>query len=228
MKNVKNMLLKKCLLNSIALVVISLATPVFANTEENQLVLNYDGFFDRLEDLDEAEYQDIKLAFYFMNQSGEACPVKSVKLQTKLKQMEVYNLPSGEILLPFDHQLDADKAAIVIEKQDEQLCGLDMRLESVILLDKDVDVIKAKSLVATFDLALNDLAGMMSFTLPDVVGVTFKSEVNQVLSITNEKIGKCELNRCTVTLAELSSLQEQKQKTISFSRSITKVVPFIQ
>jgi hypothetical protein len=227
MKNVKNKIL-----SSFVILITAIVMPTYVYAQENQsernLILNYDGFFDRMEDLDEAEYQDIKLAFYFMNQSGDACPVKSVRLQTQLKEMEVYNLPSGEILLPFDHQLDADKAAIVIEKQDTQVCGLDMRLESVILLDKDVDVIKAKSLVATFDLALNDLAGVMSFTLPDVVGVTFKSETNDILTITNSQAGKCELNACTLTLTELALYQGQNQETINFSHSIIKAVPFIQ
>jgi hypothetical protein len=195
-----------------------------AASEENQLVLNYDGFFDRLEDLNESEYQDIKLAFYFMNQQGDACPVKSVRLQTQLNKMEVYYLPSGEILLPFDHQLDADKAAIVIEKADDQICGLNMRLESVILLDKDVDVTKAKSLISTFDLALNDLAGMMSFTLPDVVGISFKAAADETLTINNMIAGECKLNSCTLSLADLDLYQDK----VSFSHSIVKALPFIK
>lgn len=223
MKNAKNKVF-----SSVVILLTSLIFHGSVHANDNQLVLNYDGFFDRIEDLDEPEYQDIKLAFYFMDKVGKACPVKSVKLQTKLKELEVYYLPSGEILLPFDHQLDADKAAIVIEKQDDEICGLDMRLETSILFEDKVDVSKAKSLVGTFDLALNDLAGMMSFTLPDVVGVTFKSEDNGVLTIKNSQVGQCESNVCTLTLAELALYQEQNLETINFSHSIVKAVPFIQ
>lgn len=200
----------------------------FVTANNHQLVLNYDGFFDRMDDLRESEYQDIKLAFYFMDTEGKACPIKSVRLQTQLKQLDVYHLESGEILLPFDHQLDADKAAIVIEKQDDKTCGLNMRLESVVLLDKRVKVTKAQSLINTFDLALDDLAGMMSFTLPDVVGITFKGPENQTLTINNMLSGKCELNSCTLTKQELQQYLSQGNTTLNFSHSIAKALPFIQ
>ncbi|MDU0111644.1 DUF2987 domain-containing protein [Psychrosphaera aquimarina] len=199
-------------------------SPFNTYADSTQLVLNYDGFFDRMDDLDEPEYQDIKLAFYFMDVKGNACPVKAVRLQTQLAKKEVYHLASGEILLPFDHQLDADKAAIVIDKVDSQPCGLDMRLETSILFEQKVGVEKAKSLIGTFDLALNDLAGMMSFTLPDVVGITFKSKIGETLTITNLAAGHCELNACTLTLSDLTLYQE----TIKFSHTIMKAVPYIK
>jgi hypothetical protein len=221
MQTIKN----RVLIGSLVLLVSSfLPMAVHAVSEENQLVLNYDGFFDRLEDLNESQYQHIKLAFYFMNKQGKACPVKSVRLQTKLDEMEVYSLPSGEILLPFDHQLDADKAAIVIEKADNQICGLNMRLESVILLDKDVDVAKAKSLISTFDLALNDLAGMMSFTLPDVVGISFKAAPNEMLTIIDMVAGECKLNSCTLRSQDLELYKDK----VSFSHSIVKALPYLE
>lgn len=214
----------KCVLSGIFIILTSALFPIKTNASETQLVLNYDGFFDRMEDLDEAKYQDIKLAFYFMDVNGNACPIKSVTLKTQLDKMEVYNLPSGEILLPFDHQLDADKAAIVIDKVDAKQCGLDMRLETSILLDEHITIEKTKSLIQAFDLALNDLAGMMAFTLPDVVGITFKSKFDEVLEISNAKAGQCKLNTCTLTLADL----DQYQDTLEFSHTLVKAVPYIK
>ncbi len=217
--------MQKVKLHVLASLLIAFSSFVSAN---NQLVLNYDGFFDRMDDLRESQYQDIKLAFYFMDTEGKACPIKSVRLQTQLKQLDVYHLETGEILLPFDHQLDADKAAIVIEKQDDKTCGLNMRLESVVLLDEKVEISKAQSLINTFDLALDDLAGMMSFTLPDVVGITFKGPENQTLAINNRLAGKCKLNSCTLTKQELQQYLSQGQTTLTFSHSIAKALPYIQ
>ena len=73
------------------------------NAFEKQVVLNYDGFFDRMDDLNVPEFVDIKLAFYFVELgSTNACTIIRSQIRTKLDSMDVYFLESGELLLPFD------------------------------------------------------------------------------------------------------------------------------
>ena len=120
---------------------------------EKEVILNYDGFFDRMDDLNEPEFVDIKLAFYF-NELGStnACPIIRSQIRTKLDSMDVYFLESGEVLLPFDEQLDLDKAKLVITTTDNVDCGLNMRLEASFLIEQEIKIEKAKTLVKTFDL----------------------------------------------------------------------------
>lgn len=208
----------------ISILLATLITPMVSFANDNQVVLNYDGFFDRMDDLDEAQYQDIKLAFYLLDKQEQPCPVNSVKLQTKFKHQEVYVLDSGEILLPFEPKLDQDKAAIVIDKKDSTECGLNMRLESSQLFNNKIPTQQIKSLINTFDLAFNDLGGMMSFMLPEVIGITFKFEPGQLPQLSNPSLGKCEKDLgCTLKISDLNA----EQGDIEFNYKPIKAVPLI-
>lgn len=201
---------------------------VIADVEEQQtttLELNYDGFFDRMDDLDEAEYVDVKLAFYF-NQlnSKKACPIRSAKLQTKIKSMPVYYLEDGEVLLPFDEQLDMDKAKLLIETEKGLNCGLNMRLENSFLLNQTMDNTKLVHLVATFNDALQDLGGMMSFLVPQVTGVTVLGKPGEQLSMEIGDKSWCSNNQCKLTSAILKSAS----RPFVFTSKPAKIVPFIK
>ncbi len=202
----------------------SIAMNKNAMDSESTMVLNYDGFFDRIEKLDDPEFMDVKLAFYLKRlKDGSTCPIKSVNLKTKLKNKSVYFLDNGEVILPYDKQLDLDKAHVVIEKNTFDECGLDMRLESTKLFNKEVSVEDINQLTKSFDGALKELAGMMSFLTPDVVGVTFVSSENSTLSLVNSKLGKCNENRCTITINNLVNTE-----VILFNQKPDKAIPFIK
>lgn len=192
---------------------------------QDKIELNYDGFFDRMKDIEEAEYQGVKLAFYLRDKAGQACPVKSAKLATKLKEKEVYVLETGEILLPYAPKFDQDKANLVIEKQDDRECGLTMSLESNVLFDANVPQKQALDITNKLALAFDDLGGMMSFMLPKVEGITFKFEEGTLGQLTNSNIAKCEIDTgCTIMASDLESFKGQ----LSFNKKPVKAVPFIQ
>jgi len=205
---------------------LSLSLVLVAPSEAaQQLVLNYDGFFDRLEDLDEPEYSKVTLGFYFKEiGSNEPCKMTSVKLKSQSESKDVYFYPSGEVLLPFDEQLDMDKAKLIISHETSHDCGLDMRLESKALLSKTIKSQEAEELLLTFDAALDELAGMMSFLLPDVAGVTFLASEGQKLTLDNPHGIECDELGCTVLKSELEGLND----TLRFNVVPKKAVPFIK
>ena len=196
-----------------------------AVASEKEVVLNYDVFFDRMDDLNEPEYVDIKLAFYF-NELGKAkaCPILDAKIKTKLDEMQVYYLDTGEVLLPFDEKLDQNKAKLIIVTQDGVDCGLNMRLEASFLVSQTVEKEKALGLVKTFDAGLKELSGMMSFLTPDVTGLTFLVKEGAELQLMSNEIGKCKDNRCTLTAEEISTAT----LPLAFSSTPEKIVPYIQ
>lgn len=209
-------------LTKLALLSLSLLSPLaFA---QDKLELNYDGFFDRMKDLDEPEYQGVKLAFYLMDKEGQPCPVDDAKLTTKLKKQDVYVLDNGEILLPYEPLLDQDKALLVINKKDNRECGLNMRLESNQLFEAKVEKQQAQQLTEKFALAFDDLGGMMSFMLPKVKGITFKFTDDVKPQLNSSKLGKCESNGCTITMDNLAEFNGD----IEFNQKPIKAVPFIQ
>ena len=211
-------------LNNILLASLLAMSPL-SLAKDNALVLNYDGFFDRMDDLDEPEYVDVKLAFYFKNkQNGEACKIDSAELKTQDRQKQVYFLASGELLLPFDEQLDMDKAKLIIHKQDNQECGLDMRLENSQLLSQDITTEQVSKLTKTFGLALKELGGMMSFLVPDVAGVTFLAKPGQALVVESSSKIQCNDNGCTIKAGDMTN----DNQTIRFNYPPQKAVPFIE
>ncbi len=192
------------------------------------LVLSYDGFFDRIKKFDDPEFSNVKLAFYLKTlKTNQACKINSVYLKTKLKSKKVYFYETGEIVLPFDIQLDLDKANVVINKQTDEECGLDMRIESVALLNKTMTKDEINSLINTFKLALDKQAGMMSFLLPEVKGVTFVGEQGKSLAIKNTLVGSCSEKGCSITKSDLDDLYSE-EKLIEFNAAPVKAVPFIQ
>lgn len=209
-------------LSQIALLALSVL-PISA-LAQNKLELNYDGFFDRMKDLEEPEYQGVKLAFYLMDREGSPCPVSNAKLSTKVKEQEVYVLENGELLLPYEPLLDQDKALLLIDKKDDRECGLNMRLESNILFNDKVSKQQALELTNKFAAAFDDLGGMMSFMLPKVEGITFQFAPEVAAEIAPEKLGKCDDNKCTVMKGDLVKFDGQ----LTFNNKPVKVVPYIQ
>lgn len=193
-------------------------------TAQDKLELNYDGFFDRMKDLEEPEYQGVKLAFYLMDREGIPCPVSGAKLTTKIKNQEVYVLDNGELLLPYEPLLDQDKALLIIDKKDSRECGLNMRLESSQLFNTKVEKQKAIELTDKFAAAFDDLGGMMSFMLPKVEGVTFKFAGDESPALIPSHLGKCEKSGCTILKGDLVKLEGD----FEFNSKPLKAVPYIQ
>lgn len=197
------------------------------NAQAEKISLNYDGFFDRMDDLNAPEYQNVKLAFYLKNKEGQACKIESAELATKLVKKDVYFLDSGELLLPFDEKLDQEKASLNVTVADNQNCSLTIQLESSQLHTNSLKVKDAKHLVSTFDTALKDLAGMMSFLTPDVNGITVVGTKGQIY--TAETMFKLcqQTDVCVIDVNELNNAMTNNVNSIEFSENISKILPYI-
>ena len=192
--------------------------------QDTSLILNYDGFFDRLDDLDEPEYADITLGFYFRKLgSQQPCGIRSAVIKSQSDERNVYFYPSGEVILPFDKQLDMDKAKLIIEKIDASQCGLDMRLETKAVLSATIPKAQVLRYIKTFDLALDEMGGMMAFMMPDVAGITFLAAEDKPLQFNNSGIGRCDAFGCTLMLTELDKLDQ----ALIFNYQPNKAVPYI-
>lgn len=199
-------------------------TPVTNSDKSTTMVLNYDGFFDRIDDIEAIEYSDIKLAFYFTSiESNLVCPIRSATLKTKFKAIPVYYLADGEVILPYDRKLDQDKAQLLIETDFGYNCGLNMRLENRFLLSETLPTGRLVNLVSVFDNALQDLGGMMSFLVPNVDGLTFLGKADETLTITNGRSEWCSENQCKITIADLKSVGQ----ALHFSSEPLKIMPYI-
>ncbi len=212
-------------MNFIKPLLLALSLAPSAVLAQDKLELNYDGFFDRMKDLEEPEYQGVKLAFYLMDREGQPCPITTAKLSTKVKQQDVYVLDNGEMLLPYEPLLDQDKALLVIDKKDSRECGLNMRLESNQLFDAKVSKQHTLELTDKFAAAFDDLGGMMSFMLPKVRGITFKFADDVTPEMTNPALGECnQQSGCTILKGDLVKSDSE----VEFNHKPVKAVPYIQ
>ena len=207
---------------------LALASALFISSpsiaQDTKLILNYDGFFDRLDDLDEPEYADITLGFYFRKLgTQEPCGIRSAVIKSQTDERNVYFYPSGEVILPFDEQLDMDKAKLIIEKLDASQCGLDMRLETKSVISATITKEQVFHYIQTFDLALDEMGGMMAFMMPDVAGITFLAAEDKPLQLKNSGIGRCDTYGCTLMLTELDKIDQ----ALIFNYQPNKAVPYI-
>ena len=81
----------------------------------SEFVVAYDGFYDRLKVVNKGEFQYAQVNFYLTDiATNEVCTIKSGK-SLQQQEFDLTYTDQAQLLLPFDKQLDTDKAVIVVQ-----------------------------------------------------------------------------------------------------------------
>ena len=193
-----------------------------------EFVMSYDGFYDRLKVVNKGDFQYARVNFYISDiGSNEVCSIKSGTILTEKNEYPLNYTDKAQLLLPYDKQLDTDKAVIVVQpKNPVHDCQLKLQIEANEL--DGLALSKQSLLVINNELEelLTDLSGffvskLMWFLLPEQKGVvvTFKTPKQ----FDDERI-TCEKSVCYF---EVTDSWEDNITVLADINEVVKVTPWI-
>ncbi len=220
--------MNKYLLNMASLLVLMLLSSTTFNASAREFVMSYDGFYDRLKVVNKGDFQYARVNFYISDiGSNERCAIKSGTILTENNEYPLNYTEQAQLLLPFDKQLDTDKAVIVIEPQNPMHdCQLKLQIEANEL---DGLVFSKQSLFTVhteLETLLNDLSGffvskLMWFLLPEQKGVVVT--FNKPMQFTEQNV-HCEQQVCYFAVADDWQADNHKLAEIT---DVVKITPWI-
>ncbi|MEZ7278442.1 DUF2987 domain-containing protein [Pseudoalteromonas sp. 68 DY56-GL68] len=172
----------------------------------SEFVVAYDGFYDRLKVVNKGEFQYAQVNFYLTDiASNEVCTIKSGKIITEQQEFDLTYTEQAQLLLPFDKQLDTDKAVIVVQPMNPKHdCQLKLQIEATQLDEFILTKANLFALDQEFDELLSDLSGffvskLMWFLLPEQKGVVLKFDSTDAMSAEGVS---CKENRCFINVTD--------------------------
>ncbi|OXS16852.1 hypothetical protein CGX12_01990 [Zobellella denitrificans] len=100
--------------------------------QAESLALGYSGFYKHMDTVAKARVERAGLGFYLSRQDGQGlCHVESGDVMVAGERRDrVEVLPHGQFLLPFDKQLDLDKAVVMLEVEQPERCDISIRIQA--------------------------------------------------------------------------------------------------
>ncbi|WP_240223866.1 DUF2987 domain-containing protein [Rheinheimera hassiensis] len=169
------------------------------------LLLSYNGFYNRMKKLQQPEYSDITLAFALTGErSGQACKYYSLGLKSDLHDITLDIAGNGEISLPYDEALKDSNAILeVLQADNAEPCQVQFRLRSRMRLANDLTLPQLQHYRSQFDVLLDDMAGLSKYWLPEVSGVIVEFADDVVmpqLDAATAAATQCQAKRCLIHL----------------------------
>jgi len=179
---------------------------VASKAAATEFVVAYDGFYDRLKVVNKGEFQYAQVNFYLSDiATSEVCTIKSGKIITEKQEFDLTYTDKAQLLLPFDKQLDTDKAVIVVQPENpKHECQLKLQIEATDLADFELSKANLYTLNEEFDELLSDLSGffvskLMWFLLPEQQGVVLKFNGQDAISANDVS---CKEQRCSIKVTD--------------------------
>ncbi|TMO58633.1 DUF2987 domain-containing protein [Pseudoalteromonas aurantia] len=200
--------------------------------QAKEFVVSYDGFYDRLKVIEKGEFEFARVNFYVVDIATLApCTIASGKIITEKTEAPLVYTEQAKLLLPFDKQLDKDKAVVVLEPKNLQHnCQLKFQIEAEHFDSSHLTSTHLFQLHTEFDELLADLSGffvskLMHFLLPEQKGVVI--EFSEPVTFSHEQI-QCEDTVCKFSID--STWQESTTKLLSSNdrATIVTVKPWIE
>lgn len=205
-----------------------LSMTVFS-TNAREFVMSYDGFYDRLKIVNKGEFQYARVNFYISDiRTGKKCSIESGTILTENNEYPLNYTQEAQLLLPFDKQLNTDKAVIVIQPQDPlHECQLKLQIEANELNDLTFNKHALYTIHNELDELLTDLSGffvskLMWFLLPQQKGVVVTFKTPQHVDVEGVY---CEDSKCYFEV--LKTWKDDKTLLGDFSQ-VVKVTPWIK
>jgi hypothetical protein len=213
---------------ALALAALGFAQPAMADN----FVVSYDGFHDRLKVIEKGEFEFARVNFYIVDiASLEPCKIAKGKIVTENSETPLTYTDEAQLLLPYDDQLDKDKAVIVIEPQNPRHdCQLKFQIEAEHFGLDNLTKADIYQLHHEFDELLSDLSGffvskLMGFLLPSQKGISvkFDSDVNF-----NQSGVSCADKVCKFTVEDSWEGDDFKFTSDAMSAKPVLVTPWIE
>ena len=137
------------------------------------LNLGYSGFYKYMAKVEKAKVEHAELGFYLSRADGQGlCHIESgiVRVDDTLKS-EVKVLPHGQFVLPYDKQLDLDKALVELEVTDTEQCDISIQIQAN-LAGGDVSMAQLRQVEDEMYRLLQKMAGWPGrYFVPELQGI---------------------------------------------------------
>jgi len=220
--------MNKSIIKSTKAISLLLLSAVALNVSAKEFVMSYDGFYDRLKVVNKGDFQYARVNFYISDiATNEACAIKSGTILTENNEYPLNFTDKAQLLLPFDKQLDTDKAVIVVEPQNPNHdCQLKLQIEANELEGLTLSKQSLYTINTELDELLTDLSGffvskLMWFLLPEQQGVAVT--FNAPTQLANKNV-KCEKSVCYFAVEDD---WEDDATILGNINNVVKVTPWI-
>lgn len=206
-------------MKKLACLLLCCAAPVLAK----ESVFTYDGFYARLKKSEQAQYSHVTLTFLLRQQNSErVCDIEEALLTTDLLKQPLILASNGELLLPYDQEMNDNKAKIrLIQQADAVPCDLNFRLRNKLPLSASLKIVEIQKIHQQFQLLMNEMAGLAKYMLPEMKGVTILFSQPAHLTTPVDYV-RCDGMQCIVDLTKVSA-----SDTLEFSQTPEYIVPWL-
>ncbi|MDV2856929.1 MULTISPECIES: DUF2987 domain-containing protein [Oceanimonas] len=151
------------------------------SAQADTLTLGYSGFYKHLDTVADAGTEQATLGFYLSRHDGKGlCTINSGIVEMEGQQKAVVEvLPHGEFVLPYDKQLDTDKAVVKLDVTSPVQCDISIQIQSVLPAGM-TDAAQLRYVRDEMTTLLKEMAGWPGrYFVPDVKGIQLQPLVKE-------------------------------------------------
>ncbi|QFI37537.1 DUF2987 domain-containing protein [Moritella marina ATCC 15381] len=155
--------------------VVLLSSLLVPSLSAQELVVGYDGFYNRIKSSKKEQYDNTKMGVFLNNsQTGKHCQIENAFINFEGAITDVEIGKDSELLLPFNKQLRDDKAKLHVNVTDIASCDLALQIMASENNSTEYSSLALVKQIEEFDLFLGNMAGYFGrMNLPTTIGVQF-------------------------------------------------------
>jgi len=155
--------------------VVLLSSLLVPSLSAQELVVGYDGFYNRIKNSKKEEYVNTKIGVFLNNsQTGKHCQIENAFINFEGAITNVEIGADSELLLPYDKDLRDNKAKLHVNVTDTASCDLAFQIMAADNNSAEYSTLSLVKQIEEFDLFLGNMAGYFGrMNLPATVGVQF-------------------------------------------------------
>ena len=188
--------------------------------------MRYSSLYSKLKQNVKEGHDDVRIAFYLLNQSdGKVCTVHKGWMRKDEHYEELAIPADNELSVPVDSNLRQANPDVTFVIDDGITCDLSMQVIASKDYGRTLNQAEIAALIPQMDSMLSDLGGMFSsWFMPEVSGVVihFANGVSEPVKLSGGKSIAIEGNKAVVKLAELAEDEE-----VLLPEQALKVTPWI-
>ena len=155
--------------------VVLLSSLLVPSLSAQELVVGYDGFYNRIKNSKKEQYVNTKIGVFLNNsQTGKHCQIENAFINFEGAITDVEIGADSELLLPFDKDLRDNKAKLHVNVTDIASCDATFQIMATENNSAEYSTLTLVKQIEEFDLFLGNMAGYFGrMNLPATVGVQF-------------------------------------------------------
>lgn len=161
--------------NNYFIKVVLLSSLLVPSLSAQELVVGYDGFYNRIKNSKKEQYVNTKIGVFLNNsQTGKHCQIENAFINFEGAITDVEIGSDSELLLPYDKELRDNKAKLHVNVTDKASCDLAFQIMAAENNSTEYSTLSLVRQIEEFDLFLGNMAGYFGrMNLPATVGVQF-------------------------------------------------------